>query len=73
MKQKFLTFFLLFLSYSTYAQMKAIPNIPAVSPEDAGFNKDSIIALTDTIAKFKQRDYRGLIVIKDNKIVLENY
>ncbi len=73
MKQKFLTFFLLFLPYSIYAQMKAIPNIPAVSPEDAGFNKDSIISLTDTIAKFEQRDYRGLIVIKDNKIVLENY
>lgn len=73
MKKKFLTLFLLFLSYSTYAQMKVIPYIPAVSPDDAGFNKDSIIALTDTIANFRQRDYRGLVVIKDNKIVLENY
>lgn len=73
MKQKFLTLFLLTLAYSTYAQMKAIPNIPAVSPADAGFNKDSINALTDTISKFRQRDFRGLIVIKDNKIVLENY
>jgi len=73
MKQKFLAFFLLFLSYATYAQLKAIPNIPAVGLEEAGFNKDSIDALTDTISKFKQRDYRGLIVIKDNKIVLENY
>lgn len=73
MKKIFLTLFLLFPSYSTYAQIKAIPYIPVVSPEDAGFNKDSILALTDTISKFKQRDYRGLIVIKDNKIVLENY
>jgi len=73
MKQKIFTLFLLFLSCSTYAQMDAIPNIPAVGLEDAGFNKDSINALTDTISKFKQRDYLGLVVIKDNKIVLENY
>ncbi len=71
MKQKFLTCFLLLLSYATYAQLKAIPGIPAVSLGDA--LKDSINALTDTISKFKQRDFRGLIVIKDNKIVLENY
>ncbi|SEL99076.1 serine hydrolase domain-containing protein [Parapedobacter koreensis] len=73
MKRKFLILFLLSLSFSTYAQMKAIPNLPAISPEDAGFNKDSINALNDTLSKFRQRDYRGLIVIKDNKIVLENY
>lgn len=73
MNHKLLIGFLLCLTYSTYAQMKPIPNIPAVSPADAGFNKDSINALTDTISKFKQRDFRGLVVIKDNKIVLENY
>lgn len=73
MKRKFLILFLLFLSFSTHAQMKPIPYLPAISPEDAGFNKDSINALTDTISKFKQRDYRGLIVIKDNKIVIEKY
>jgi CubicO group peptidase (beta-lactamase class C family) len=73
MKQKFLFLFLLCLSFSTYAQMKAISNLPVISPEDAGFNKDSINALHDTLSKFAQRDFRGLIVIKDNKIVLENY
>src|SRR5688572_2757273 len=73
MKQKFLILFFLFVSCSAYAQMKAIPNLPAISPEDAGFNKDSISALLDTISKFGQRDYRGLIVIKDNEIVLESY
>ncbi len=73
MKLKFLMLFLLSLSFSTYAQLKPIPNLPAISPENAGFNKDSIKALNDTLSKFKQRDYRGLIVIKDNKIVLENY
>ncbi|QHV95328.1 serine hydrolase domain-containing protein [Spirosoma endbachense] len=73
MKRQLLALFLLSLSFSTYSQMKAIPNLPAISPEDAGFNKDSINALTDTLSKFKQRDFRGLIVIKDNKIVLEKY
>lgn len=70
---KFLVFFLLFLSCAAFAQMKPIPNIPIASAEEAGFNKDSIIALTDTMAKFKQRDFIGLVVIKENKIVLENY
>ena len=73
MKRKFIILFLLCLSFSTYAQMKAIPNLPAINPVDAGFNKDSIKALNDTLSKFRQRDFRGLIVIKDNKIVLENY
>ncbi len=73
MKQKFLTLFLLFLSGTMYAQINKIPNIPSISPKDAGFNNDSINALTDTISKFKQRDFIGLVVIKDNKIVLENY
>lgn len=65
--------FLLLLTYSTSAQTKAIPNIPAGNPADAGFNKDSINSLTDTISKFRQRDFRGLVIIKDNKIVVENY
>ena len=29
--------------------MKPIPNLPAISPEEAGFNRDSINALDDTI------------------------
>ncbi|MPR35459.1 serine hydrolase domain-containing protein [Salmonirosea aquatica] len=73
MKLKFLIFFLLFISLSAHAQMKAIPDLPAITPEKAGFNRDSINALDDTISKFNPRDYIGLIVIKDNKIVLENY
>ena len=73
MKRQLLTLFLLSLSFSTYSQLKAIPNLPAISPQDAGLNQDSINALKDTLSKFKQRDFRGLIVIKDNKIVLENY
>ncbi|WAC12519.1 serine hydrolase domain-containing protein [Dyadobacter pollutisoli] len=73
MKRKFCFLFLLCLSFSAHAQMKAISNLPVISPGDAGFNKDSIDALNDTLSKFTQRDFRGLIVIKDNKIVIENY
>jgi len=53
--------------------MKPIPNLPAISPEEAGFNRDSINALDDTISNFQQRDYRTLMVIKDHKMVLEYY
>lgn len=73
MKCKLLMLLLLFGSCATYAQTKAIPHIPVMSPEEAGFNKDSIQALMDTISRFKQRDFRGLIVMKDHNIVLENY
>lgn len=73
MKQKFSMIFYLFLCYATQAQMKAIPNIPTICPKDAGFNVDSIQALQDTISKFTKRDFRGLVVIKDHKIVMENY
>jgi CubicO group peptidase (beta-lactamase class C family) len=65
----------LLLCYATcsYSQLKPIPNLPTISPEEAGFNRDSINALDDIISDFKQRDYRGLMVIKDNRIVLEYY
>ncbi len=68
MKLKLL--FLLLLSFSTLAQVN---QLPIVSPELVGFNKDSINALNDTLSKFKQRDFRGLVVIKDNKVVIESY
>lgn len=73
MKYKIVLACSLLLSISGYSQTKTIPHIPSISPEKAGFNKDSINTLTDTILKFRQRDFRGMVVIKDNKIVLENY
>jgi len=60
-------------SFFSFSQMKPIPNLPALSPKEAGFNLDSINVLDDTISNFPQRDYRALTVIKDNKIVLEYY
>ncbi len=74
-KQEKLILILLLLCFhgSTYAQLKAVSYLPVISPDAAGFNKDSITALNDTLSKFRQRDYRGLVVIKNNKIVIENY
>ncbi len=60
-------------STSLFAQRKPIPNLPEVSPEKVGFNRDSINALDDLIDNFEQRDYRSLIVIKDSKLALEYY
>ena len=75
MKRKSLLILLLALSLRTvaHAQEKAIPDLQAISLKKAGFNQDSIHALIDTLANLKQKDLRGVIVIKDNKLVLEHY
>lgn len=61
------------LSISSYAQRKAIPHLPVVIPEDIGCSQDSLNVMDDIIYNFKQKDFRGLIVIKDNKLVIEYY
>lgn len=67
-------YFLLFIfSASIYCQRKTIPNLPTISLEKVGFNRDSINVLDDFIDNSKQRDFRGLIVIKDNKLAIEYY
>jgi len=69
-------FYFLILSLFTatlFAQRKPILNLPEINPEIVGFNKDSLNALDDIIDNFEQRDYRGLIVIKDNKLAIEYY
>lgn len=67
--------FLAFLcvSISSHGQRPPVPNLPSVSLEDAGFNRDSIEELISRIDNFQQRDFRGLVVIKNNKIVIEWY
>lgn len=64
---------ILFLSSSLYGQRAPIPNLPAVSLEEAGFNMDSIRALIPIMDDFEQLDFRGLIVFKDNNAVIEWY
>lgn len=61
------------LSISSYGQRQPVPNLPLGSLEDAGFNKDSIDDLITRIGDTQHKDFRGLVVIKDNKIVIEEY
>jgi CubicO group peptidase (beta-lactamase class C family) len=50
-----------------------IPELPFVSLEDSGFNKDSIKNLLTFINNTPPNDFRGLVVIKNNRIVIEEY
>lgn len=61
------------LFISSYGQRPPIPNLPSVNWEDAGFNLDSINALIPIMDDFQQKDFRGLMVIKNNKAVIEWY
>ena len=47
--------------------------LPAISLKEAGFNRDSIQKLIDEISVTPQRNFRGLVVIKDNQIAIEEY
>lgn len=50
-----------------------IAELPFISLEEAGFDRDSIESLLTLINDTPPNDFRGLVVIKDNKIVLEEY
>ena len=50
-----------------------IPELPFAALEDAGFNKDSIENLLRVINDTPPRDFRGLVVIKNNQLVIEEY
>ena len=40
---------------------------------EAGINRDSIQVLTDIIETLEEKDLRGIVVIKDDKLVFEEY
>lgn len=50
-----------------------IPELPFASLEDSGFKKDSIENLLRLIKNTPPNDFRGLVVIKDNHLVIEEY
>ncbi len=52
---------------------KSIPELPFATLEKAGFNRDSIQNLLDLIHATPPNDFRGLVVIKNNQIVIEEY
>lgn len=61
------------LSIISYGQRKTIPNLPRMNQEEAGFNVDSLDALEASISNTEHKDFTGLVVIKDNKLVVEWY
>nr|WKN38288.1 serine hydrolase [Tunicatimonas sp. TK19036] len=52
---------------------QAIPELPFASLEDSGFDKDSIENLLTFINETPPNDFRGLVVVKNNHIVIEEY
>lgn len=76
----FILMLCLFLFVQTYGQLqppdrlrKSIPDLPFASFEDAGFNQDSIETLLRQINTTPPNDFRGLVVVRNNKIVIEEY
>ena len=63
----------LYLSIFSYGQRRTVPNLQSIAIEDAGFNPDSIDNLYTRIENTEKKDFRGLVVIKDNKIAIEWY
>lgn len=52
---------------------KPMPDWPTASLEEVGIKGDSLRQLIRTIGNTKPRDFRGIVIIKDNKVVLEEY
>jgi CubicO group peptidase (beta-lactamase class C family) len=73
MKTNILLSSLFFLLVASHAQRPPIAGLPAISLEEAGLNNDSINALIPIMDNFKQADFRGLVVLKDNQAVIEWY
>ncbi len=50
-----------------------LPEFPLISLEESGFERDSIHGLLDLINNTPPADFRGLVVIKNNQLVIEEY
>lgn len=69
----FFILFCLFLSIYSSGQRPTVPDLPYISLEKAGFNQDAINALIPKLDNLEHRDFIGLVVIKDRKLVIEWY
>lgn len=63
---------LLILSLFSITALKA-QKLDFMSPKEAGLNTDSVEYLIGAIRETSRKDFRGLVVIKDDKIVIEEY
>ena len=50
-----------------------LPELPFASPASVGMNPDTLANLIEAIQTKTNPDFRGLIVIKDDKLVVEEY
>ncbi|MEM7107572.1 MAG: serine hydrolase [Bacteroidota bacterium] len=69
----FLISFHLLVSINLLGQRLPVPDLPYASPQEAGFSEDSINALIPKLDNLEHRDFIGLVVIKDHKLVVEWY
>lgn len=58
---------------STSEQLREEDELSTMTLEEAGFNRDSIETLLSLLEATEHRDFRGLVVIKDQHIILEEY
>ncbi len=58
---------------SQNTDLSQVSELPTASLDEAGFNRDSIENLINLIYETKHKDFRGLVVLKDNHIVIEEY
>ena len=63
--------FLLLISFRSSAQNELQPATENL--QEAGFNADSVQSLVNRIHEVPLKQFRGLVVIKENKIVIEEY
>ncbi len=51
----------------------AIPTMRNASPSSVGMKQDTISKVLSLINSLQERDFRALVVIKDNKLIVEEY
>ena len=73
MKANLTLLIFLIISILAIGQRPSIPNLPPISVEEAGFSQDSLNVLDDYISDYEQNDFRGMVIIKDHKIVIEYF
>lgn len=68
-----LLLFLVGLSVDAQSSSETRASLPTATLEEAGFNRDSIETLINLIYETPHKDFRGLVVIKDNRLVIEEH
>ncbi|HWA34289.1 MAG TPA: serine hydrolase [Cyclobacteriaceae bacterium] len=51
----------------------AIPTMPIAKPSSVGMTQDTLSKVLGLINSLPERDFRALVVIKDNKLIVEEY